>query len=634
LTGGDESDTLALRPRRVPQRCGAMKAIFITGRPLAFGILLLFARVGIAATNGLGLTPPMGFNTWFGYGSAINESIIQAAADAMATNGLSQAGYQYICVDDGWAGYRDTNGFIVPDTNKFPSGMKVVADYVHSRGFKFGIYTETSATTSVGLPGSFGYYAQDARSYASWGVDYVKADGDWRDSDAEEKPTIAFIDELTSTGRPMFINIGSYGFRAWMPAFANSWRFAGVWGDNINFSAYLNLLDECNLNAAYAGPGGWNDPDALHPANDEEARTEMTMNSIISAPLLLSQCMPDDSRLRLYTNAEVIAVDQDPLGVQGVLVASNGDLQVWCRTLAGNRNIKAFALLNRGTNTATITAAWSDLEFPSGSASIRDLWANAYAGNFTNSYSASVPGHGAQMLKIFYGAAVPVPPPGTNYLSNLEWLSSTLTTNIYPTRLNLNTAGGPIQLQGILYTNGLGTASYSRIDYYLGGCASEFLADIGIDSSVCCGFGSVVFRVWGDGNLLYDSGVITGNSPARSIDVDVRGRTKLTLEVTDAGDGPYYDEADWAAARIVVAPLPPRFVQARIDSGTLLLVGECGTLGRPGGAYYLLNSTNPSLPLSQWPPLLTNHFEPSANFSLTLSMPANAPCGLYRLQLP
>jgi alpha-galactosidase len=575
----------------------------------------------------------MGYNTWFCYGSGIDETVIKAVVDTMATNGLQQAGYEYICVDDGWAGYRDTDGYIVPDRAKFPRGMKAVADYVHSRGFKLGLYTQTTATTSTGLPGSLGHYMEDAATYASWGVDYVKADGDWLNSDAQEAPTEDFINCLKATGRPMFINIGSYGFRPWMPLVANSWRFAGLWGDNVDFGAYLSLMDECNCNASYSGPGSWNDPDLMNPRSDEEGKTEMTMNSIIAAPLFLSEGLQNNPRLRFYTNAEVIAVDQDPLGIQGILVASNGDLQVWCRPLAGNTNIKAFALLNRGTNVANITTKWSNLGFPAGSASIRDLWARAYAGNFTNSYSASVPGHGVQMLKIFHGGTVPLPPPGTNYLSNLEWLSSTLTTNVYPTRLNLNTVGDPIRLHGVLYTNGLGTSSYSRIDYYLGGAASDFLSDIGLDDAACCGIGSVVFRVWGDETLVYDSGVITSSSPTRSIDVDVRGRTKLTLEVTDGGDGGINDEADWAAARIMVASIPPHFTQPQFAGSSIVLSGDCGTLGRPGGTYYLLSSTNSSLPVSQWTPLLTNQFEPSATFSLTVNLPTDASRGFYRLQL-
>ena len=526
---------------------------------LVCSLVLISVLRGQALTNGLALTPPMGYNSWYLNHANINEGFIRSIADTMATNGLRGAGYEYICLDDGWAYQRDTNGVIMPQPAKFPSGMKALADYVHAKGFKFGIYSVWGPLTCENLPGSCGHVVQDANTYAAWGVDYLKYDACSMCTASDLRTEAELMaNALLNCGRPIFFNLSlSEPVADWMPALLNSWR--GTGDDYCLYGNVLYHLDVVARSPALAGPGHWNDPDVLEVGRPclsvDEAKANFGMWCIAAAPLFIMDCNFDPACMDILTNGEAIAVDQDPAGIQGVCVATNGDLQVWCKPLGSDGTVKAVALLNRGETAANITANWTDLNLPPGPAAVRDLWARAYAGDFTNSYTANVPAHGVQLVKIFGAARVPPPPPGTNYLSDLHWLSDT--TNPVPILLDQDSAGNSLRLHGTAYLKGLGAQPYSCIQYSLGGAASRFRADVGVDDDVCCSAGSVIFRVWADSVKLYDSGVMTSGSTPQAIDVDVTGKNILALEVTDAGDGSVNDYADWAGARIVVPTLPP-----------------------------------------------------------------------------
>ncbi|MDB6109082.1 MAG: glycoside hydrolase clan [Pedosphaera sp.] len=580
-----------------------------------------------AVTNGLALTPPMGWNSWYANGSGITEQTIKDAANAMATNGMKAAGYEYVCMDDGWAGYRDTNGVMVADPIKFPSGIKALADYVHAKGFKFGIYTVFGQWTCANLPGSYGHVVQDANTYAGWGIDFLKYEGcSFPNPLAHEQEQCELMgNALLATGRPIVYNMSIGPAEAWMTNDLNMFRGTGDAAHK--FDSMVRHLDFVAQTPELAGPGHWNDPDVLESGyfSKEDLRTQFTMWCMVAAPLLNTTYTVD---LDILTNREVIAVDQDPAGVQGVCVATNGALQVWCKPLGSNGVIKAVALLNRGTNTGTITANWSDLGLPAGFASVRDLWAYAYAGNFTNSFTATIPGHGVRLLKIVPGARAPLPPPGTNYLSDLNWLSST--TNPYPIPLDKDTAGHPITMHGITYPKGLGAHAPSHIEYLLEGTASRFKCDVGVDDDGCCGIASVIFQVLVDGAKVYDSGIVTSETPTRSIDVDISGGNILTLDVLVGASDNRNDHADWANARIVV-PARPKIGAATLH-GNKMEISVTG--GLPNGTGYLLSSTNPALPMAQWVRLATNQFDGGGNLTCTNLTSPNAPRMFYRLQLP
>ncbi|WP_160164616.1 NPCBM/NEW2 domain-containing protein [Pedosphaera parvula] len=520
---------------------------------------LLGVQSAQALTNGLALTPPMGYNTWYARGSSINEDYIKSIADTMATNGMKAAGYEYVNMDDGWAGYRDTNGVMIANTNKFPSGIKALADYVHGKGLKLGLYTVFGPTTCAHLPGSYGHEVQDAQTYAQWGIDYLKYEGcSFPDPLAHEtEKAVQMRDALAATGRPIVFTMSTGPAESWMPDVLNMWRGAG---DNVphGWNTFLRHMDFVAQTPELAGPGHWNDPDVMDLGfgGTEQDKAILTMYCIVAAPLLSPTV--SSGYLNILTNAEALQVNQDPAGIQGACVATNGDLQVWSKPLSEGVNVRAVALLNRGTNTADITANWGDLGFPAGVAKVRDLWARAYEGNFTNSFTATVPGQSVKFLKIAWGSTLNPPVAGTNYLSDLNWLAGT-TWTVFPPGIQMDKSGAtqPMSMHGIHYSKGLGTIAYTRAEYFLGGVATRFQATVGVDDVAGGVLGSVVFRVYADGIKIYDSGLMRNSSALQLIDVDITGRQRLVLEVNDGGDGNVNDYGDWANALITALPQPP-----------------------------------------------------------------------------
>jgi alpha-galactosidase len=374
-----------------------------------------------AENNGLALTPPMGWNNYNHFGCDIGASTIEQQADAMVSSGLKAAGYQYINIDDCWSTKnRDANGNMVPDPSKYPNGISAVATYVHSKGLKLGLYTDAGTATCSGYPGMYGHEQQDANTFASWGVDYLKVD--WCSStgiDAQTEYT-KISNALKSTGRAIVFSLCDWGQSnvwTWGPSVGNLWRTTGDISDN--WTSMLSNFDSNATHASSAGPGGWNDPDMLEVGNGGMSTTEdqshFSLWAISAAPLIMGNDMTNMSTnaKMILTNSEVIAVDQDALGVQGTKVADNGNgLQVWAKKLQGGS--VAVVLLNRSGSAANITANWSNIGV-SGSASVRDLWAHAALGSFSNSYTANVPSHGVVMLKIGNSGTVatPTPTPGT-----------------------------------------------------------------------------------------------------------------------------------------------------------------------------------------------------------------------------
>ena len=361
---------------------------------------------GAAISNGVALTPPMGWNSWNHFGCNVSEATIKQQADAMVSSGMKAAGYQYINIDDCWATGRDGNGTIIADTSRFPDGMQALANYVHNDGLKLGIYTDAGTSTCAGRPGSYGHEQQDANTYASWGIDYVKED--WCNTSGLDPQTQYSImrDALHNTGRPIVLSICNWGVNSpwnWGPTTGNLWRTTGDIQDN--WGSMLGNLDSSSQHASSAGPGAWNDPDMLEVGNggmtDTEYRSHLTLWAEMASPLIAGNDLTNMSgaTISTLTNPEVLAVDQDAAGVQGTVVADNGSgLQVWSKRL--NDGSRAVVLFNRSGSSANITANWSNIGLAAGSASVRDLWARTDLGSFSNSYTAYVPSHGVVMLKI------------------------------------------------------------------------------------------------------------------------------------------------------------------------------------------------------------------------------------------
>ncbi len=395
---------------------------------LALLLALLAAGPAAALDNGLARTPPMGWNSWHRFGCNVSEGLIRETADAVVASGLRDAGYQYVVIDDCWQAGRADDGTILADPARFPSGMKALADYVHSRGLKFGLYTDVGDRTCEKRPGSLGHEAQDARAYAEWGVDFVKID--WCHSQGLEA-TAAYgrmRDALAATGRPILISICEWGLSRparWAPAVGNMWRTTGDIGDAFDREplhpdghaqgvaspvpiemdlGVLQVLDRQAGLASAAGPGGWNDPDMLEVGlggmSPDEERAHFALWAILAAPLITGndvRAMTPETRA-ILTDPEVIAIDQDPAGKAGERVLRYGDLDVWARPLADGG--LAVALLNRGTAPLTAALDRAVLALPSGAWCVRDVSDHADRGVIGVRYTGEVAPHAVRLLRL------------------------------------------------------------------------------------------------------------------------------------------------------------------------------------------------------------------------------------------
>ncbi|MBN2084696.1 MAG: glycoside hydrolase family 27 protein [Anaerolineales bacterium] len=359
----------------------------------------------------LALTPPMGWNSWNHFACNISEALIRETADAMVSSGMLAAGYQYVNIDDCWmASERDTDGTLPPDPGKFPSGMKALADYVHGKGLKLGIYLDRGTETCGHFPGSYGYEVQDANTIASWGIDYLKYDNC---APAPGSSLVAdyinMSNALKATGRPIVFSMCSWGFPgSWVAGqkVAHLWRTTSDIQDT--WESILKIMDANSVPAVFAGPGHWNDPDMLEVGNggmtDTEYRSHFTMWALMAAPLIAGndlRGMPQ-ATIDILTAPEVITVNQDPLGYQGRLVGNiegKTKPEVWSKVLSGD-NAQAVALLNRSDRAAEITVKWAELGLPDGPAKVRDLWMRTDLGTFASGYTASVPSHGVVLIRV------------------------------------------------------------------------------------------------------------------------------------------------------------------------------------------------------------------------------------------
>jgi alpha-galactosidase len=394
-----------------------MRVCFSAARLLFVMTLLVMApSFGRALDNGLARTPPMGWNSWNKFGcKGLNEKVVRETADAMASNGMKDAGYQFVIIDDCWQTGRDAAGNIVADAERFPSGIKALADYIHGRGLKFGIYTDAGTMTCAKRPGSIGHEYQDAKQYANWGVDYLKED--WCNTlpgqNSESSYTL-MRNALAESGRPIVFSICEWGSTKpwlWAGPVGNLWRatpdIQDCWDCKRDWGGggVTQILDLMNGLETYSGPGHWNDPDMLEIGNGgmtkEEYRVHFSMWAMFSAPLLagndISNMTADTKEILL--NKEVIAIDQDALGRQGRRVKKTGDLEVWSKQLQDGG--RAVALLNRGPAAAMVSVAWTDIGYPDAvSASVRNLWTKKESSMVKGGYSVEVPSHGVVMVRV------------------------------------------------------------------------------------------------------------------------------------------------------------------------------------------------------------------------------------------
>ena len=375
----------------------------------------------------IALTPPMGWNSWNKFACNVDENMIRQMADAMVTSGMKDAGYTYINIDDCWHGERDSRGFIQPDAKRFPSGMKALADYVHSKGLKLGIYSDAGSQTCGGRPGSRGYEFQDAMTYAEWGIDYLKYD--WCNTEGlkAEGAYKTMSAALRRAGRPIVLSICEWGTDkpwTWGQSVGHLWRTTGdiydcfdCIKDHGTWKSWgvMQILDMQDTVRKYAGPGHWNDPDMLEVGNGglsiNESRAHFSMWAMLAAPLIAGNDLRNMSTdvKNVLTNKEVIAVNQDSLGVQGLRYTVRDSVEVWMKPLRGND--WAVCFLNRSVAPKHVEFNWQKevlndtfskriLDAANASYTLQDLWLKKEVGDTRTVLKATVPAHDVLMFRL------------------------------------------------------------------------------------------------------------------------------------------------------------------------------------------------------------------------------------------
>jgi len=371
-----------------------------------FLVLLLVSLTSSAKkTPGLVPTPPMGWNSWNKFGCDVNEKLIKEIADSFVDNGLKDAGYEYIVIDDCWQIARDSKGKIVADSTRFPSGIKALADYIHSKGLKFGIYSCAGIRTCQERPGSNGYEVIDANTYAEWGVDYLKYD--WCNS-AGIDPVKAYTDmsnALANSGRPIVFSMCEWGNSrpfTWAQNVGHLWRTTGdiqdCWDCKKDWGGmgWTTILDMQVGLEKYAGPGHWNDPDMLEVGNGNMKYNEYIAHfsfwCMLASPLMAGNDIRNmnDSTKNILLNKDAIAVNQDKLGVQGKKVYDDGDFEIWSKPLV--HGDIAVIFFNRNEKKYDFPALWDKVGFK-GNKKVFDIWQHKMIGTTKEMKKVSIEGH-------------------------------------------------------------------------------------------------------------------------------------------------------------------------------------------------------------------------------------------------
>lgn len=407
---------------------------------VVLGVAALRIPVADALENGVGRVPPMGWNSWNTFGCNINETLIRQTADAIVSSGMRDAGYQYVVVDDCWFNpSRDSAGDLQGDPTRFPSGMKALGDYLHARGLKFGLYQVPVDKTCAqyfgaypGATGSQGHEAQDARQFAAWGVDYLKYD--WCSPNGTINDQIATFatmrDALAATGRPILFSINPNSIHAktgpqrnWGDV-ANIWRttedITNAWDTGQTNGYPMGIQNILNINiplASYAGPGHFNDPDMMEVGRggltDTEQRTHFAMWAMMASPLIAGNDVRSMSSATqtILMNQNLIAINQDSLGVQATQISNDGTRRVLAKRLANGD--MAVALLNQGSATTTVSTTASAVGLSGMSFTLRDAWTNGTS-TTTGAISASVAAHAAVIYRVSATATTPTSPATTS----------------------------------------------------------------------------------------------------------------------------------------------------------------------------------------------------------------------------
>ncbi len=378
--------------------------------------------------EGLALTPPMGWNSWNTFQTNISDSLVRGIADVMVSSGMKDAGYEYLVLDDGWmAMERDAvTGNLVPDPKKFPNGIKVLVDYVHAKGLKFGLYNCAGTKTCAGYPGTRGYEYQDARFYASLGIDYLKFD--WCNTEGinAKEAYNTMSKALKAAGRPIVFSLCEWGTNKpweWAENVGELWRTTGdisaLYDGYIDHGTWkqggvMLIVDQQVGLRKYAGPGHWNDPDMLEVGNGmsvAEDRTHFSMWCMLAAPLIAGNDLRKMSKetQAILTNKEAIAINQDKAGMEGFKYKDSDSLEVWVKPLENDD--WAVCFLNRSSHPMKLNYNWKDeivtdtlfnktLNAKENTYKIKNVWANTNSGDTQKPFVGSLPSHDVIVLRL------------------------------------------------------------------------------------------------------------------------------------------------------------------------------------------------------------------------------------------
>ncbi|HET6211466.1 MAG TPA: NPCBM/NEW2 domain-containing protein [Micromonosporaceae bacterium] len=534
----------------------------LTAGAAALAVPLLEPAPATAATPIVALTaPPMGWNSWNKFHCNIDESLVKATADAIVANNLDDVGYRYVNIDDCWmASTRDSQGRLQANATRFPSGIKALADYVHARGLKLGIYESAGTATCQGLPGSLDHEAVDAQTFALWTVDYLKYDNCNNQGRPAAQRYKVMGDALRASGRAIVYSVCNWGQESpWLfgPTVGGSlWRTTGDISDS--WASMTSLLDQQAGLEPFARRGGYNDPDMLEVGNGGMTTTEYTAHfslwALLSSPLLLGNDLRtvSSTTLGIVGNPDVVAVNQDWGGSQGRRVRDLGETEIWAKPMSDGS--AAVVLLNRTAAAATITTSAAEAGLGgSSSYGLRNLWTGATSST-SGAISASVPSHGVVMYRVSRtGSMQPAPAAGSYQIGSMAWLASS--NGWGPVERNESNGeqaagdGTTLTINGSTYATGLGMHADAAVHLWLGRACPLLTAQVGVDDEKTSN-GSVRFQVYGDGQLLAYSGVKTVSDGPTTLTVPTGGYSTVELRVTDGRNGINSDHADWGNAAL------------------------------------------------------------------------------------
>lgn len=384
-------------------------------------ILFLGQLMWAQNNDSIAPTPPMGWNSWNKFGCNVSEVLIREMADAIVASGMQDAGYEYVVIDDCWQVGRDSLGNIIPDPERFPNGMKALADYIHSIGLKFGIYSCAGSKTCQGRPGGRGYQFQDARTYASWGVDYLKYDWCYNEDQKAEAAYKTMSDALKASGRPIVFSICEWGENKpweWGEGIGNLWRTTAdirdIYEGEFDWGGLgvVDIIDQQVGLEKFAGPGHWNDPDMLEVGNGrmtyDEYKTHFSMWAMLAAPLMAGNDIRnmDAETKEILTNTDVIAVNQDTKGVQATKFLDMGDHEIWAKSLS-NAEV-AVCFMNRSAQAWELDYDWKDytmyfvrdVSIHRHVYNVYDLWQHKNIGTTEDNLKTVIPSHGVLMVRL------------------------------------------------------------------------------------------------------------------------------------------------------------------------------------------------------------------------------------------